>query len=85
MAKVLRVGSQGDEVMDLQSGLAAMSIECDIDGIFGPNTERAVKHFQAAFGLDADGIAGPKTIALLEEEVAKVEANSAGGSGDANA
>jgi peptidoglycan hydrolase-like protein with peptidoglycan-binding domain len=78
MAKVLRVGSQGDEVMDLQEGLAALSIECDVDGIFGPKTERAVKHFQAAYGLEADGLAGPKTLALLEEEVAKIEAAQAG-------
>ena len=78
MAKVLRLGSQGDEVTDLQSGLAAMSIECDIDGIFGPNTERAVKHFQAAYGLDSDGVAGPKTIALLDEEVAKIEGREGG-------
>ena len=84
MAKVLRVGAQGEDVTDLQTDLAAMSIECDIDGIFGPKTERAVKHFQAAFGLDSDGVAGPKTLKLLEEEVAKVEANNAK-AGDANA
>jgi len=81
MAKVLRVGAQGEDVTDLQTDLAAMSIECDIDGIFGPKTERAVKHFQAAFGLDSDGVAGPKTLKLLEEEVAKVEANNAAAGG----
>ena len=31
------------------------------DGIFGPNTETAVKAFQAIFATPADGIVGPKT------------------------
>ena len=84
MAKVLRRGSEGDEVTDLQTSLAALAIAVDIDGIFRPGTEAAVKHFQLAYGLDADGIAGPKTLALLEEEVAKLE-SAEGGSGDANA
>jgi peptidoglycan hydrolase-like protein with peptidoglycan-binding domain len=32
-----------------------------IDGIDGPNTRASVKAFQAAAGVDADGIAGPIT------------------------
>lgn len=35
------------------------------DGIFGINTESAVKDFQKANGLKVDGIVGPATIALL--------------------
>ena len=31
------------------------------DGSFGPNTEKAVKEYQARYGLNADGIVGPKT------------------------
>ena len=82
---VLRRGSQGDEVMDLQTSLQALSVDCDLDGVFGPKTEAAVKHFQLAYGLDADGVAGPKTLELLQEEVAKLESSESGGSGDANA
>ena len=33
----------------------------DVDGIFGPNTESAVKGFQADNSLQQDGIVGPQT------------------------
>jgi len=35
------------------------------DGIFGARSEGAVKEFQMLMGLEADGIAGPKTLAAL--------------------
>jgi peptidoglycan hydrolase-like protein with peptidoglycan-binding domain len=35
------------------------------DGDFGPGTELAVKKWQEANGLTADGIVGPKTLAKL--------------------
>ena len=41
-----------------------------IDGANGPNTEDAVRAFQAAEGLTADGIPGPLTEAKLLEAVA---------------
>jgi len=37
----------------------------EIDDIWGPRTERAVREFQAARGLVPDGIVGPKTLAAL--------------------
>lgn len=36
-----------------------------VDGRYGPLTERAVQRFQAAHGLGADGIAGPRTFGEL--------------------
>jgi putative chitinase len=53
---LLKVGSKGDEVKQLQEklGLAA-------DGSFGPGTEKAVKAWQTANGLKADGLVGDGT------------------------
>jgi peptidoglycan hydrolase-like protein with peptidoglycan-binding domain len=35
------------------------------DGAFGPGTERALKAWQTANDLKADGIAGPRTLEKL--------------------
>ena len=40
---------------------------CEIDGMFGPETEEEVKRFQNNHNLDNDGIIGPKTWDKLEE------------------
>ena len=53
---LLKLGSQGKEVKELQEFL-----EISADGDFGPKTEAAVKKWQLANGLIADGIVGPKT------------------------
>jgi len=53
---LLKLGSQGKEVKELQEFL-----EIYADGDFGPKTEIAVKKWQSENGLVADGIVGPKT------------------------
>jgi peptidoglycan hydrolase-like protein with peptidoglycan-binding domain len=35
------------------------------DGIYGPQTRRAVRQFQRSHGLAVDGVAGPATMAML--------------------
>ena len=39
----------------------------EIDGVKGRNTKRAIKEFQKANGLDADGVVGPKTWEALKK------------------
>lgn len=56
----LKVGSQGQQVKLLQEKLGVFS-----DGIFGTDTESALKLWQKAKGLNADGIAGDKTLSLM--------------------
>ena len=53
---ILRKGSRGQDVKDLQEFL-----EIGADGIFGSGTEAAVKQWQSLNGLTADGIVGPAT------------------------
>ena len=57
---LLRLGSRGPAVAELQRRLGIPA-----DGIFGRQTRRAVRAFQAARGLAVDGIAGPVTRGAL--------------------
>lgn len=52
----------GEEVKTVQLLLNAMHYgNLEVDGIFGDETEAAVKRFQRSRGLDEDGIVGPDT------------------------
>ena len=54
------VRSAGSSVAALQSALGITA-----DGVYGPNTRRAVRNYQRNQGLAVDGIAGPVTLAHL--------------------
>lgn len=65
ISAVLRRGSRGAAVVELQTLLAAAGYPTAIDGVFGPRTEAAVRAFQSRHGLTDDGIAGPRTLTAL--------------------
>lgn len=57
---ILQIKDKGTLVLILQEKL-----NLELDGIFGADTEKAVKEFQHKNKLRADGIAGDKTLELL--------------------
>ena len=69
---VLRNGSRNSAVLFLQKLLLSYlyPIE-DLDGIFGPETERAVRAFQAENGLTVDGVVGRNTWNALNNSVGR--------------
>ncbi len=74
LTKDLSRGAEGADVMSLQKFLASdktLYPEGVINGFFGPATERAVKRFQAKYGISQLGRVGPATRAKLTE-VSKV-------------
>ena len=61
---VLRKGSRGEEVREMQAALIAKGYDLGrwgADGIFGNQTLKAVKAFQKDCGLETDGVCGPAT------------------------
>jgi peptidoglycan hydrolase-like protein with peptidoglycan-binding domain len=62
---VLRLGSQGGDVSLLEEKLAGSHLPgvrgIAVDGVFGQQTETAVRNFQSLEGLAVDGIVGPAT------------------------
>lgn len=85
--RLLKEGSTGTDVKELQTLLTQLKYLNDtIDGNFGPKTKEAVKKFQKAMGLEADGEYGEKSYKVMmslidnsdlnkeeDEELEKVE------------
>ena len=73
-SSLLKEGSKGDDVRQLQTKLKDLGYyKGSVTGNFGSLTAQAVMDFQRKNGLSADGVAGKKTLALLN--------NSSSGSG----
>jgi len=64
-------GDDGEEVLAIQKRLVELNYSIGtIDGEFGPATEKAIKAFQSAQGLEVDGIVGSATYkALMNKEM----------------
>lgn len=69
----LKIGSSGEKVRQMQRQLNVIAGAYPLipkiaeDGVFGPDTEEAVKVFQRIFGLTQDGIVGFKTWYKISE------------------
>src|ERR1700722_17895427 len=80
---LLKPGTSGEAVKRLQQALGVTA-----DGQFGAGTQKALREFQSKNGLDADGLAGPATLAkmsVFKEMTAEVVKKSEAGLGPAAA
>jgi peptidoglycan hydrolase-like protein with peptidoglycan-binding domain len=58
-------GDQGIQVAQVQQLLQRFHYTVDVDGVYGPQTEKAVRSWQRSNGLQVDGEAGPATLSSL--------------------
>src|SRR5271154_3631639 len=65
----LSAGSEGRQVELLQRALGGIKV----DGVFGPETEAAVRAFQTSRNLTPDGVVGPLTSASLRSDASARE------------
>jgi N-acetylmuramoyl-L-alanine amidase len=66
LAVTYQRGSSGETVKLIQRKLSDWGYYTGkVDGVYGSETEKAVRYFQSKNGLAVDGKAGPKTLAAL--------------------
>jgi hypothetical protein len=70
---VIARGHRGLEVRELQQWLVLDGAKIAVDGLFGADTERALRSYQRRHGLAADGVLGPKTWADLDRRYGRLE------------
>ena len=75
--RVLRLGSRGADVAQLQRLLAQVWLHTPATGVFDSRTERAVRRFQHAHRLPETGIAASQTVAALTAATAPATAPTA--------
>ena len=67
--RLLRFGARGDAVRKLQQALVDAGFPLPnfgVDGIFGSETQTAVRNFQRASTIAVDGLVGPQTMGALD-------------------
>ena len=78
----LKYGDSGSRVTELQTALVKLGYDTNgVDGRFGAGTQRAVISFQKDNGLEADGLAGTKTLELLYKKADGTSSSSGSSSG----
>lgn len=63
----LKRGQRGAAVASLQRALGSLGHDLAVDGVFGANTQRAVRTFQSRSGLQATGVVDARTKAALAQ------------------
>lgn len=74
--RILKNGSEGEDVKELQTNLIRLGYDCGkwgVDGEFGDATEMAVRRFQSQHDLIPDGEFGPKSLDAMEIALAALE------------
>lgn len=80
-----KYGSRGDEVIQIQTKLKRWGYyNGSIDGIYGSQTQKAVRYFQSKNGLTVDGIAGKNTLAAMGIYNSPTSSSSSTNSNDLN-
>ncbi|WP_054635162.1 N-acetylmuramoyl-L-alanine amidase [Thalassobacillus sp. C254] len=63
---------RGNDVKDIQADLTKLGYDLgEVDGIFGPKTDAAVRAFQKNAKITVDGIVGPQTLGALKDALEK--------------
>lgn len=78
-----RKGDEGAMVLWIQQALDELDYYSgDLSGHYGDKTKEAVRQFQKDHGLGADGVAGPKTIAKIMEELGDYDGSTGTNAGN---
>ncbi len=67
--RILKLGSWGADVFQLQQDLIRLGHDIVADGLYGSETRRAILSFQLTHNLKADGIVGPETLAMIRQQL----------------
>ena len=70
---LLRKGSKGSSVKDLQEKLNKLGYNLVVDGDFGDKTRSAVLDFQRRSNIEVDGVVGPTTLSFLNAAIGKLQ------------
>lgn len=69
MTNLIKRGTKGENVTELQTKMNQLGFKMVVDGVYGENTEAAVKELQTLFGYTVDGIVGEGTTSLINAQI----------------